>query len=134
MDAEAVRQRLGYHAQRMLEHIRRDGRVPTKLGYPVTTWSFGTDLAMVFLPGEVVIDYTLRLKGELDGDRLWVTAYANDVPCYIPSQRILEEGGYEADSSMISYARPTRLAHSVENQIVAAVKGLLSDSSRSEYR
>jgi hypothetical protein len=133
-DANSFAKRLGYHAQRMLDHIRRDGRVPTTLGYPVTTWAFGTDLAMVFLPGEVVIDYTLRLKDELDGDRLWVTAYANDVPCYIPSQRILEEGGYEADSSMISYARPTRLAPSVEDQIVAVAKSLLSDSSRSEYR
>ena len=26
---------------------------------------------MVFLPGEVVVDYALRLKKELDGQRLW---------------------------------------------------------------
>ena len=50
---------------------------------------------MVFLPGEVVVDYVLRLKKEFDPARLWVTAYANDEPCYIPSERILKEGGYE---------------------------------------
>ena len=33
------------------------------------------------LAGEVVGDYSLRLKRELGGDRLWVTAYANDAPC-----------------------------------------------------
>jgi hypothetical protein len=77
-----------------------------------------------------VIDYALRLKEELDGDRLWVTAYANDVPCYIPSKRILDEGGYEADSSMISYARPTRFAPSVEDRIIAAAKPPLSGDFR----
>ena len=49
--------RLGYNAQQMLEHIRRDGRVPATLGYHVATWTFGHELAMVFLPGEVVLDY-----------------------------------------------------------------------------
>ena len=92
--------------------------------------AFGDELAMVFLPGEVVIDYTVRLKRELKRDRLWVTAYANDVPCYIPSRRILKEGGYEVDSSMISYARPARLAPTVEDQIIATVKALLPESFR----
>lgn len=130
-NATSHAKRLGYHAQRMLEHIRRDGRVPAKLGYHVATWAFGRELAMVFLPGEVVIDYTLRLKRELDADRLWVTAYANDVPCYIPSKRILKEGGYEADSSMISYARPTRFAPAVEDRIVATAKALLPEGFQS---
>jgi len=130
-NASASAKRLGYHAQRMLEHIRRDGRVPAKLGYHVTTCTFGRELAMVFLPGEVVIDYALRLKRELDADRLWVTAYVNDVPCYIPSKRILKEGGYEADSSMISYAQPTRFAPTVEDQIVATAKSLLPEAFQS---
>ena len=123
--AGSFAKRQGFHAERMLEHIRRDGRVPASLGYHVTAWAFGGELAMVFLPGEVVIDYTLRLKRELDADRLWVTGYADDVPCYIPSKRILEEGGYEADSSMISYARPTRFASVVEDRIIATAKELL---------
>ena len=42
------------------------------------------------------MDYALRLKKELGADRTWVVAYANEVPCYIPSERILKEGGYEA--------------------------------------
>jgi hypothetical protein len=67
----------------------------------------------------------------LDADRLWVTAYANDVPCYIPSKRILKEGGYEADSSMISYARPTRFVPVVEDRIVAAAKALLPEGFQS---
>jgi hypothetical protein len=130
-DASSTAKRVGYHAARMLEHIRRDGRVPANLDYHVTTWTFGRELAMVFLPGEVVVDYALRLKRELDARRLWVTAYTDDVPCYIPSKRVLDEGGYEPDSSMISYARPTRFAPAVEDRIVAAAKSLLPEDFQS---
>lgn len=102
--------------------------LPAGIDYSVTAWSFGNDLAMVFLPGEVVVDYALRLKRELDGARLWVTAYANDVPCYIVSRRVLAEGGYEPDYSMIYYGRPTRLSPAVEDKIVNAAKSLLPKS------
>lgn len=129
--ATSYARRLGYHAAWMLDCIRRDGHVPATLGYHVTTWTFGRELAMVFLPGEVVVDYALRLKRELDADRLWVTAYTDDVPCYISSRRILKEGGYEADSSMISYAQPTRFAPAVEDRIVSTAKALLPEGFRS---
>jgi hypothetical protein len=57
--------------------------------YPVQTWCFGDALAMVFLGGEVVVDYALRLNRECDARRLWVVAYSNDVPCYIASKRVI---------------------------------------------
>ena len=95
-------------AARLLAELDRGRPLPTGIDYSVTAWAFGNDLAMVFLPGEVVVDYALRLKRELDGARLWVTAYANDVPCYIVSRRVLAEGGYEPDFSMIYYGRPGR--------------------------
>ena len=44
---------------------------------------------MVFLPGEVVVDFSLRLKKELGPERTWVVGYANEVPCYIPSEKVL---------------------------------------------
>ena len=80
---------------------------------------------MVFLPGEVVADYSLRLKREHGSERLWVNAYANDVPCYIPSKRVWLEGGYEGGYAMIYYDRPTRLAEGTEERIVSAVRELL---------
>ena len=81
----------------------------------------------MFLGGEVVVDYVLRLKKECDPSRLWVVAYTNDVPCYIASKRVLAEGGYEADASMIYYGQPTRLAPEAEDRIVEAVHDLLPD-------
>ncbi len=96
--------------------------------YTIATWTFGDDLAMVFLTGEVVVDYALRLKRELDGKRLWLTAYAHDVPCYIASKRILKEGGYEARNSLsarISPGRPEDVKPAVEDRIVEKVRGML---------
>ena len=80
---------------------------------------------MVFLGGEVVVDYSLRLKRELDGERLWVNAYANEASCYIASRRVIAEGGYEVDTSMDSYDRPAQFAPAVEDIIVNTVKAML---------
>lgn len=137
---ERARQKdiVGYHAQRWLEQLDRGEKLPLKLPYPVQTWSFGDKLAMVFLGGEVVVDYALRLKRDFDASRLWVTAYANDVPCYIPSKRILAEGGYEAESSLWYYGRPGRLAPETEDLVIKTVhslmpKAFLSDKRKADF-
>ncbi len=119
---------VGYHAKLNLARLDRGEKLPTKMPYIVQTWTFDDNLAMVFLAGEVVVDYSLRLKKEFDASRLWVNAYANDVPCYIPSERILKEGGYEGGGAMVYYDKPTRLAPGVEDQIVAAVHSILPKS------
>ena len=108
---------VGYHAKKNLARLDRGEQLPTHLPYFVQSWNFGRDLAMVFLAGEVVIDYTLRLKTTFDPARLWVSGYANGVPCYIPSQRVLREGGYEAEDSLWYYDRPARLAPESEDRI-----------------
>lgn len=68
--------------------------------YPVQVIQFGDDLSLITLGNEVVVDYSLRLKREL-GDRgpaIWVAGYSNVYDGYIPTAKILEEGGYEAVS------------------------------------
>src|SRR5262249_12881495 len=112
---------IGSHARLNLARLDKGEKLPTKLAYRVQTWTFGDSLAVVFLPGEVVVDYSLRLKREFDSGRLWVNAYANDVPCYIPSERILKEGGYEGGDAMVYYDWPTRFAPGIEDEIVGAV-------------
>ena len=115
-------------ARHFLRILDRDGALRKSFDYPITTWTFGDDLTMIFLPGEVTVDYALRLKRELDGARLWVTAYANAMPCYISSKRLLDEGGYEVDSSMVSYGQPARLAPEAEDTIIRGVKALVAPS------
>jgi hypothetical protein len=118
----------GMMARDAIEKLDRGESIHTSVPYIVQTWSFGDDLAMVFLAGEVVVDYALRLKWETDAQRLWIVAYSNDVPCYIPSRRILSEGGYEADSSLIYYGHASRFSPEVEDLIVRAVHEILPAS------
>lgn len=89
--------------------------------YPIEVWKLGVDLRWVMLGGEVVVDYALRLKSELEG-HVWVAGYSNDVMAYIPSRRVLREGGYEGASSMVYYGLPTLWAPTIENAIVEEVK------------
>ncbi len=118
---------IGFHAAQWLARLDRGETLPTALPYSVQVWRWGDALAQLYLPGEVVVDYSLRLKRELDRERLWISAYSNDVPCYIPSERILREGGYEAGGAMTYYGRPGPLASGVEALLVAAVHRLLPD-------
>lgn len=69
--------------------------------YPVQVIRLGNDLMLVALGNEVVVDYSLRLKRELtqeDGPAIWVAGYSNVYAGYVPSRRVLLEGGYEARS------------------------------------
>lgn len=118
---------VGHRASKMLDRLDNGEKIPSVLTYPVQTWTFGDRLAMVFLAGEVVVDYSRRLKEEMDAHRLWVNAYSNDVPCYIASARVIKEGGYEVDRSMYYYGQPSRLALSTEELIIDAVHDLTPD-------
>jgi hypothetical protein len=89
--------------------------------YPVQVWRLGPDLTFVALGGEVVVDYSLRLKKELGPGNTWVAGYANDVMAYIPSRRVLVEGGYEGGGAMVYYGLPAVWGPRVEELIVAAV-------------
>lgn len=113
---------IGYQARLSIERLTRGDKLEKEIPYSVQTWSFGNEMAMVFLPGEVVVDYALRLKTELHAQRLWVNAYANHVPCYIPSERILKEGGYEGGGAMTYYNLSAPLASGLEEKIISRVK------------
>jgi hypothetical protein len=118
----AVRRR----AARLLKQVEKAGRLDDAyLYYPIQTIRLGNQVLWIALGGEVVVDYSIRLKKELGSSRpVWITAYANDVMAYVPSLRVWREGGYEADSSMIYYGLPTRWAPSIEEKIVSKVHEL----------
>ncbi len=82
-------------ATKMLAALDRGEKLLTHYDAPVTVWQFGDDLTMVALSGEVVVDYVTLLEKALGPNKLWLAAYANDVFGYLPSARVLAEGGYE---------------------------------------
>jgi len=112
------------HASLLLEELEKNGRLRTSYPYPVQVIRFGDDLLMAALAGEVVVDYSLRLKRELAGPAVWVAGYSNDVFAYIPSVRVLKEGGYEAADAVTYSSLPSRFAPSIENRIISKVREL----------
>ncbi len=113
-------------AEILLAEIREKGSLSPTYPYPVQVWKLGSDLTLVSLGGEVVVDYSLRLKKELGPGRTWVAGYANDVMAYIPSRRVLDEGGYEGGGAMVYYGLPARWRPRVEELIVERVKRMVS--------
>jgi len=115
-----------WHAQQLLKVLDRDGRLPSEYPYPLQVWQFGQDLTFIAMAGEVVVDYVLRLKKELGAEKLWVAGYSNDVFAYIPSRRVLEEGGYEGGGAMIYYVQPGPFAPPVEETIIRKAHELVA--------
>ncbi len=108
-------------AKLLLAQWQTEGDLRKSYPYPVQVWQLGGQVTWVALGGEVVIDYQLRLKRELGPTTTWVTGYAHDVMAYIPSERVLTEGGYEGDTSMIYYQMPSKWRAGLEEQIVGTV-------------
>jgi neutral ceramidase len=106
-------------AKLLLGQLEAKGSLRQTYPYPVQSWQLGTDLTWIALGGEVVVDYALRLRKELGP--VWVAGYTNDVMAYIPSLRVLKEGGYEGGGAMVYYGLPTVWAPQCEERIVAAV-------------
>jgi hypothetical protein len=82
-------------AQRMLERLARGEKLPTEYKSPLAVWQLGNDLTLVALSGEVVVDYVRLLEDDLGQGRLWIAAYCHDVYGYLPSRRVIAQGGYE---------------------------------------
>lgn len=110
------------HAERWLAKLERDGKIMSEYPYTIQIAQIG-DLNLIALAGEVVTDYSLRLKKEIGGN-VWVAGYSNDLCSYIPSARMYDEGGYEVVDSMIYYDLPGPYTPAIEEKIIGKVHEL----------
>lgn len=113
---------IAMRAKMLLEDIDAGKPLKQHYPYPIQLWQLGDDIHWFFLGGEVVVDYALRIKAELGGPKTWVAGYSNDVMAYIPSRRVLTEGGYEGGGAMVYYGQPTVWSEQVETTIMNEVK------------
>lgn len=129
-DPNPVRAR---HARAMLAAY--DERRPIRrIPYPVQAIRFDNTLTVVALGGEVVVDYALRIKREYPGENIIVAGYSNDVMCYIPSLRVLREGGYEAVDSMLYYGQPGPFNEEIEETVFSGIHDVLKRVGRRPAR
>ncbi len=133
------------HAAVMQHLIDRDGHLPRVQRDPVQVWHVGSStrgksthvdaetahggFTLVALGGEVVVDYAIRLARDYPERSMWVAGYSNDVFGYVPSLRVLREGGYEGGDAMIYYARPGPFNERVEELIIGKARQLIGGRS-----
>jgi hypothetical protein len=117
-----------YTAGQMLARLANGETLPTHYAAPVAVWQFGGDLTLVALSGEVVVDYVRLLEDALGPLQLWLAAYCHDVFGYVPSARVLREGGYETRGMI--YGGPGFFAPETESVLVAKVRELAGRAGR----
>ena len=112
------------HAQMMLDVIARDGRTVAAEPAPLHVLRLGP-LSLAALSGEVVVDYALAIKRK-HGSGTWVAGYTDSVFGYVPSLRVLREGGYEGGDAMLYFGRPGPFADTVESTVLNGVDALMA--------
>jgi len=115
------------NAKGMLAVLDRGEPLPEHYRAPIALWQFGDDLTLVGLPGEAVADYVGMLQQALGPERLWVVALSNESFGYLPTTRILAEGGHEAIGLTLDVGL---FAPGVEDVVVAAVRQLARAAGR----
>jgi len=83
------------HAQAMIGQIDA-GSFATSVNVPVQVWTLAGSpaLRLALTGGELVSGYAVYLRNTYGGTAgIWPGGYANEVPCYIPSNELLSGGG-----------------------------------------
>lgn len=124
-DAKSEDKYVAARAKHYLAELDAGRAISSTYAYPIQAWQFGKELTWIALGGEVVVDYAVRLKTAHGPATTWVAGYANDVMAYIPSRRVLTEGGYEGGGAMVYYSLPSPWSPTVEEAIVKAVDGMM---------
>jgi len=106
-------------AEHLLNNINKSEALRTSYPYPVEVWKLG-DQPIIILGGEVVVEYAIELK-RIFGQNIFVLGYSNDVMSYIPTAKILQEGGYEGASSQMVYGLPNTWKSNIETVILQQV-------------
>jgi hypothetical protein len=96
----------------------------TSYPYPIQVWNMG-GLPVMSLGGELVVEYSIGLK-KMFGHDIFVMGYCNDVMAYIPSVTILNEGGYEGDTSQQVYGLHSKWMPEIEPLIYEGMEKLAS--------
>jgi hypothetical protein len=112
-------------ARRWLSRLKSGPPLPRTYPFPIQAWRLGGTQLLLTLGGEPVVDYALKFKQQF-GEGTWVAGYCNDVMTYIPSARVLKEGGYEGGGAMLPYGMPAfRWGDDVEELISAGAARLV---------
>ncbi len=118
---------LGSLAKNALRLLDRGNLLPEHYTAPFALWQFGKDLTLVGYSGEPVVDYVALTEKALGPLNLWVSGYCNDVYGYLPSARVLEEGGYETRGLYVEFGLFTPAA---QDEVLKAITDMALKAGR----
>jgi neutral ceramidase len=101
------------------------------LDYEVQVWRLGP-LTLVALEGEACADWGNMIRAMAPADQVMVVAYANWCSAYIPTARIIREGGYEGDAAHAVYCLPARFRPQMERELRELILDALGGVRRSQ--
>jgi hypothetical protein len=129
---------LRHWASNLLAEVKSGQPIERAYPFPLQVWQFGGQQLLITLGGEPVVDYALKFKREF-GPQTCVAGYGNDVMCYIPSLRVLNEDkpplasplwGYEGSQAMKVLGLPAfRWADDVEDLVTAGARRLVKEAT-----
>jgi len=115
------------NARAMLEMLDRNEPLPAHYRAPIALWQFSDDLTLVGLPGEPVVEYVGMLRQALGPERLWIAGFANESFGYLPTAKILAQGGHETIGLTLDIGL---FSPSVEDVVVNTVRQLARKAGR----
>lgn len=113
---------------------RACGDLGKPLGLGTTLVELAPDFRILAMEGEICFDLARQIRRQTAQPNLQIMGYTNDGPGYIPSERILREGGYEGSDSQIYFGQPSAFAEGVERRLVEGVNQLVHRITRSNPR
>ncbi|MDY7034253.1 MAG: FkbM family methyltransferase [Thermodesulfobacteriota bacterium] len=91
--------------------------------------SMGDNVSFVVLPGEPVAELARNLRALVNkSESTFVLGYTNGLIGYLPTDIMIEEGGYETEGSRFVYLSPSALDSGSEPAIISATKDCITDS------
>lgn len=109
-------------AGKQLEDLDRRGRLTASAPVLVQALRLGGGLRIVALEGEPTAGIGRQLIEAAGGGVTFALGYSNGLGLYLPTERMLDEGGYEVDSFW-EYGLPARLKPGYEKMLRQALGG-----------
>ena len=114
-------------AKKLKRIYQEEGKLPDSIPYAVQVWHLGDAVQITALSGEVTVDYSLLIKYHYPKEKQFVMGYTNGCPAYIPSLRVLKEGGYEGEGAMLYYGVHGPWQPTIEDTIMNTIHELAKE-------
>jgi len=110
-----------------------EGKYPDSLSMETQLVSLGEGISFITLPGEPVAELAEELRILTNNpDSTFILGYTNGLIGYLPTDVLIEEGGYETDASQFVYLLASALDTGTESAIISGTKDCLNAKADNE--